>query len=903
MAVPGVRCTQCGSDTDASSRFCPTCGKSLEAGSSTSVETLALPDPPTFPQPPLERAASTPSHISSSAMADEGRFLPGTLIGGRYRIITLIGRGGMGEVYRATDLTLAQSVALKFLPEAAARNQSLLERFHNEVRVARQVSHPNVCRVYDIGQVDGLPYLSMEYLDGEDLATTLSRIGRLPPDKALEIARKICAGLNAAHAKGVIHRDLKPSNIMLDRRGEVQLMDFGLAAVAESVRGLEARQGTPAYMSPEQLRGSEVTSRSDIYALGLIFYELFTGKKAFEAKSIAELIQMQESVRPIDMSSHAEGIDPLVEPVILRCLHPDPTQRPPTAVSVSAALPGGDPLAAALAAGETPSPELVAAADAGGLTGKRAAVCFAAVMAGIAILPFVNSLDSVPVLTPMAYPPVVLEEKAREIARELGYASRPADWSSTMRYNDPLLRFLQHRDGAKDWRALFEAENPVQLRYRQSPRLLETSPDGAVRDNRPPHDITGMLRLTVDSSGRLREFSAVPPQMEETPGDAAPADPVSVFRALGFPLESFSASTPRYTPETAFDTRQAWTGAHPGLEGVKVTVEVASWRGKVTDVSLIWPWTRPGRMTEEATSSQERWGQGLSLLMLAIGVGAAVLLARRNLRAGRGDRPGALRVAAAMFALGLLSWLFTMHFVLSFALTTYAIYHFGSSLAGAALVWLIYMAMEPFVRARWPHALIAWSRILAGNFFDRRVGSDILIGMLAGVLFLVGLELQNALIATKGSAPAELGLVDLSGTRSVIGNFLDVLKSAITSSFLITLLLFGVKRLVRRDRIAAVATAAVFAGLQALQRGSDYAWIEFAFLFVIYGGLTFALMRFGLVTGIAAIVTINVAGQIILSTDFTAWYEATGFLKVLLLAGLACVAYRASQRRRATVEV
>src|SRR5436190_9451692 len=191
---------------------------------------------------------------SASSIPEEGRFVPGSLLAGRYRIVALLGRGGMGEVYRATDLTLGQTVALKFLPEEASRDQRLLERFHSEVRIARQVSHPNVCRVYDVGEADGTPYISMEYVDGEDLASLLQRIGRLPADKALEIARKICAGVAAAHDKGVIHRDLKPANIMLDKRGNAVVMDFGLAAVADQLHGAEARSGTPAYMAPEQLR-------------------------------------------------------------------------------------------------------------------------------------------------------------------------------------------------------------------------------------------------------------------------------------------------------------------------------------------------------------------------------------------------------------------------------------------------------------------------------------------------------------------------------------------------------------------------------------------------------------------------------------------------------------------------
>ena len=171
----------------------------------------------------------------------------------------------------------------------------MLERFRNEVRIARRVSHPNVCRVYDVGEVEGQTFFTMEYVDGEDLASLLRRIGRLPPDKALDIARQLCAGLAAAHAKGVLHRDLKPANIMLDGRGQVVITDFGLAGVADDIRGPEVRSGTPAYMAPEQLAGKEVTTRSDIYALGLVLYEVFTGKRAF-AESAAKLLHA--AVRP-----------------------------------------------------------------------------------------------------------------------------------------------------------------------------------------------------------------------------------------------------------------------------------------------------------------------------------------------------------------------------------------------------------------------------------------------------------------------------------------------------------------------------------------------------------------------------------------------------------------------------
>src|SRR5246127_2047032 len=167
---------------------------------------------------------------------------------------------------------------MKFLPEGLSQDGAALARFHREVRMARQVSHPNVCRVFDIGEADGQTFLTMEFVDGEDMSSLMRRIGRLPADKALEIARQICAGLAAAHEHGIIHRDLKPANIMLDGRGRVRITDFGLAGIAAEIGGADARAGTPAYMSPEQFAGRELTPKSDLYSLGLVLYEIFTGK-------------------------------------------------------------------------------------------------------------------------------------------------------------------------------------------------------------------------------------------------------------------------------------------------------------------------------------------------------------------------------------------------------------------------------------------------------------------------------------------------------------------------------------------------------------------------------------------------------------------------------------------------
>ncbi len=249
----------------------------------------------------------------------------------------------MGEVFRADDLTLGQPVALKFLPESLT-DEAMLERFRNEVRIARRISHPNVCRVHDIGETDNRIFLSMEYVDGEDLSSILRRIGRFPRERALEIARKICVGLAAAHDKGVLHRDLKPSNIMLDGRGEVRIMDFGLAGLAHEIK--DVGSGTMTYMAPEQLAGKQVTARSDIYALGLVLYEIFTGRPAFEGKTRDQIMRVRRESTPLRPSTLVPDLHPAVDLVIQRCLEEAPEDRPSSALILSAVLPGGEYLIA-----------------------------------------------------------------------------------------------------------------------------------------------------------------------------------------------------------------------------------------------------------------------------------------------------------------------------------------------------------------------------------------------------------------------------------------------------------------------------------------------------------------------------------------------------------------------------
>ena len=505
-----------------------------------------------------DHATSSSGWLTSSDAIDHGRFPPGTLLGGRYRIVGRLGRGGMGEVYRADDLKLAQPVALKFLPPEVDRDPSRLMQLHNEVRMARQVSHPNVCRVYDIDEVDGHTFLSMEYMDGEELASLLRRIGRFSVERSLELSREICAGLAAAHERGVLHRDLKPANVMLDGTGRVRITDFGLAGVS----GETLRAGTPAYMAPEQLAGAEVTIQSDIYALGLVLYELFTGQRAIEAKNVGELLRKREA-ESCAPSQLVRDLDPAIERAIFRCLEHDPRDRPSSALAVSAALPGGDPLAAALAAGETPSPEMVAAA--GASSALSPVVAIGGLLVTLLFLVAYAALSDIALLTSesLEKPPEVLADRAREVTRRLGYDDPPVDTARGFRAAADYLRYAREKGEGPATRQRLRTGRPPGLLfwYRTSPRpMVPTGGQERVTTSDPPMTITNMRAVVLDSEGRLVEFSAVPPQLDEatTAAHTAP-DWTRLFDLAALPQGDFHPVAP--------------TGRHPRLP-------TSGWPGK-----------------------------------------------------------------------------------------------------------------------------------------------------------------------------------------------------------------------------------------------------------------------------------------------------------------------------------
>jgi predicted Ser/Thr protein kinase len=845
---------------------------------------------PSVAETVLEPSGSSVSHISSSSDVDEGRFLPGTLLGGRYRIIGLLGRGGMGEVYRATDLALGQSVALKFLPEEAARNQRLLERFHGEVRIARQVSHPNVCRVYDIGQAEGMPFISMEYVDGEDLASLLLRIGRLPADKALEAARKICAGLAAAHDRGIIHRDLKPQNIMMNKRGDVVIMDFGLAAIADQLSGAEVRNGTPAYMAPEQLRGAEVTARSDIYALGLVLYELFTGKRPYDATTVQAMLRQQESAQLTSMTSIAADIDPGVEKAIRRCLDPDPVRRPANVLSVAAALPGGDPLAAALAAGELPSPELVASAGKlEGLAPRYSIPCLVAIVLCLCAAVALRARYVAVMHTALDNPPDVLAHQAREIASSFGYPRKPADTALSLNGadRDDLLDRLNELPQPHRWDEWLASEAPLRADYRESLSSLIAGPYGDVSLDNPPPTKPGMVRVELDGAGRLRGFQANPYQ--DAQALVPPVAPAAVFRAAGLDMATFTEIPATFVPAAAATETHSWKGPHPRIPSLNLTVDLASWQGRITQLAIHFDWPKTAAATSLAGTFVSRMRGIVLIFFMALGLFSVVLLARRNWKLGHIDRKGALRIGIARWLLGLVAWIGTVHPVPDQSMVSFFFANCAVWTMWGAVLALLYVALEPLVRARWPHSIVTWNRLLAGRWLDAQLGAHILIGAAVGSAVWVAAEWIGDV--QSGGLSSLSGIADALGTRRWLAAVATVMQGSLLFGLLVFFSICGLRRLVRKDVAAAILAALllVFAN-GGVFTSSDWRVIA-AISIGIYSVLIFVLLRLGLVTTMAAVIFIDSFNLITLGADWKTWYAPAGLATLCLLLGIAVFAF------------
>lgn len=364
-----MKCPHCGSVNDQHAPACSACGSALQAGEADEQATVASTGPPQAPAPEADAeatvaatpAADTAATVASTPVADtdatvastgppqsptpwsqpgvevptiltpSGTLPEGAVLGGRYSIDRILGVGGMGSVYCAYDNELDRPVALKLIRADLASNAMVLQRFKQEIILSREVTHPNVVRIFDLGTSDGLRYITMELVPGCDLKDVIVTRGKIPPEEAADMMIQICRALDAAHSAGVVHRDLKPQNIMVTEDGTAKVMDFGIARSMETtgmgMTGTGEMLGTPAYMSPEQAKGEPADERSDVFSLGLIFFEMLTGKLPFLAETAMGTLmkRIQEDAPP--PKSIEPALPDWLNGVVVKCLERDPELR------------------------------------------------------------------------------------------------------------------------------------------------------------------------------------------------------------------------------------------------------------------------------------------------------------------------------------------------------------------------------------------------------------------------------------------------------------------------------------------------------------------------------------------------------------------------------------------------
>jgi len=476
---------------------------------------------------------------------------------------------------------------------------------------------------------------------------------------------------------------------------------------------------------------------------------------------------------------------------------------------------------------------------------------------------------------------------------------RPADdaWGFGLDYG--LIGHVREKDSSpRRWEALAQGTPPLlQFWYRQSPQsIVSWQSSGRVYWSKPGLDATDMAGVTYDMSGRLLRFYVIPPQLESDPSGTPPAPDWSrLFAEARLDLAAFRQVSPRWTPLFHSDARAAWEGTWPERKDLPIRIEAAAYRGRPVWFEVITPWTKPERMGGYSWPKDKLAKQltflGLTLLLM----GAAGFMARRNILLGRGDRRGAFKVALLLTVLGLLSWALGAHHVADFNAQMGLVWRgAGLVLLEATLVWLFYLAVEPYARRLRPWTLVSWTRLLAGGFGDPVVGRDTLVGLAWAVAFvalLPVLQLLPVWLGQAGQEPMVGALAALQGPGMLLSSLLELASGSILLSMGVLLLFVLMRLLLRRDVLAVAGLAAVVV-LPIVIGAGDAAWMAAAVSLVWAVGWILLLLRFGLLAAIVGLFATDLLESLPLTTDLASWTAGPTLAATGLLGLLAILAFR-----------
>ena len=810
---------------------------------------------------------------------------------GPYEIVSLLGAGGMGEVYLAREVHLGRSVALKVLPPEFTDNRQRIARFEQEARSASALNHPNICTIFALGELpDGGHFIAMEYIEGQTLRHRLTA-DRLSIREALEVGSQIAAGVSAAHARGIVHRDLKPENVSIRSDGLVKVLDFGLAKLAdtgpraaEGTTHLEAKTdpgsavGTIAYMSPEQARAQEVDARTDIWSLGVVLYEMVAGRSPFAERSSSEVVAAILDREPEPLTRFAPQVPRELQRVVTKALRKDRDKRYQSIKDLQLDL-------------EALHKELPmqpsARADAGTAVGLRRAVAatlLGTVVIGLLLAGWARDRTSLTGRLALDQSPEVLAHEARGVLADLGYNDDARDRAGGFVYNTPFLTYLRNAEGpAKRWPRILAGRPPTILFwYRESPSPFVVSAwNGWVAIDRPPASVPGMRRVSLDPEGRLVGFEAIPRADDVTSSQAVP-DWARLFRAAQLDPVRFTLIAPGWTPAVPFDAQAAWTGAFAEQPNIPIRVEAAAFKGRIVAIEIFGPWnlTHP-------TPSAASFGERLASIELAALMAAGALLAWRNVRAGRADRQGAFRLAAVIFAVRMGEWILSVDHIAGRDQDAVFWLAVSESITYSIETAVFYLALEPYVHRRWPEAVIAWTRLLDGRGRDPRVAREMLVGIASAALIAVW---SSGVSLVGSEIPSGVVLDAVLSVPRVAALFIHQFGESIAFGMGFCCLFVVLRVVLRYDWLAGAFAVGLFAWPNE-QMGTFYSLGLIAS--VGFGTILLILMvRSGLVAVMSLFFVTSVLLSVPLTLRASAWFAGVSlFTMGVVIAVAAWAAY------------
>jgi hypothetical protein len=845
----------------------------------------------TQPQAGTDRAEPADSRPTNApptnARISDQALTAGTILIGRYRIVDLLGRGGMGVVYRADDLELGQPVALKLLTAEMKDHPAAWETLRNEVRMARQISHEHVVRVHDLTLAENQILVSMEYVAGEDLDALLRRVGRLSPEKLHAVALELAEGLAAAHRVGVLHRDLKPSNVMLDRRGSVRILDFGIAAATTDVAATRRPAGTPGFIAPEVLAGQAPTVKSDLYSWGLVVRAAANG--------LRDLAETQPALEDFSLSPQAamgHDVDDELNRVVQECLESNPDLRPASADEIVARLSQRDPLEDALAAGRVPSPAIVAAAHALRLKpGQR----HAALGLGIVFIVLILLLADRTLFLPrcgLVKSPAVLADVSRQILTELGQEVRQQPHLTGITLDDEAYEYLVTSGEPNEvWDDVRAGQWPVVFYWQRAgdPRLPRWTPLGNPTPTRLPELGPNSAAVRLDGHGRLLTFAT---NVESLKAFAAPAaaspDWDKLFALAGLKRAEFVVDPPAHDSTGGVQNIIRWRGPHHAIPNEELVVHGLAANGQVVLFDLRQPWEVDGvPLAEPPANHWSVYAVAMRTTLWIVTFFCGLWLAWLNHIRALCDWKGARRLAALVGALVSIDWLIGAQHTFNFAEELSAAFGLLTFLVFTAVASaVLYLSVEPYARRHWPRMLTGWSRLFQGRWRDAAVGKELLLGAVVGFAWVVLLQLDTLIPAWFGLHPIRLKLPELGYDlcdffaleykgQVVVRAAIAALARGLLLSFLLLTIRFRCKSDGWSSALFVISATLLFAipsQLDSATLGITYA--------LIYAATALLVKRVGLLSIVAAwFVSLSILNSPV-TLDREMWFAPSGFATI-----------------------